>query len=34
MWLDRGEFDAIIEYLNAEAANATPRDVEEEIARM
>lgn len=33
MWLDRGEFDAIIEYLNAEASNATPKDVEEEIAK-
>ena len=33
MWLDRGEFDSIIEYLNAEAVSATPKDVEEEIAK-
>jgi Zn-finger nucleic acid-binding protein len=33
MWLDRGEFDSIVEYLNTEAANATPKQVEEEIAK-
>jgi Zn-finger nucleic acid-binding protein len=33
MWLDRGEFDSIIEYLNAEAVNSTPKEVEEEIAK-
>jgi len=33
MWLDRGEFDSIIEYLNTEAANATRKDVEVEIAK-
>jgi uncharacterized protein len=33
LWLDRGEFDSIIEYLNAEATRATPKEVEGEIAR-
>ena len=33
MWLDRGEFDSIIEYLNKEAANATPKEIEGEIAK-
>jgi Zn-finger nucleic acid-binding protein len=32
MWLDRTEFDSIIEYLDTEAANATRKDVEREIA--
>ena len=31
IWLDRAEFDSIIEYLNTEAANATRKDVEKEI---
>ncbi|HZE12514.1 MAG TPA: zf-TFIIB domain-containing protein, partial [Chthoniobacterales bacterium] len=31
IWLDRGEFDSIIEYLNSEAGNATRADVEKEI---
>jgi len=33
MWLERGEFDSIVEYLNTEAGNATRKDVEEEIAK-
>jgi len=33
MWLDRGEFDSIVEYLNAEATKATPKDVEREIGK-
>ena len=32
MWLDRGEYDKIIDYLRDEAGNATKRDVEREIA--
>ena len=32
MWLERGEFDSVIEYLNTEAGNATRKDVEKEIA--
>lgn len=31
MWLDRGEFDSVIQYLNTEAGNATRADVEKEI---
>jgi Zn-finger nucleic acid-binding protein len=31
IWLDRAAFDSIIKYLNAEAANATRKDVEKEI---
>jgi Zn-finger nucleic acid-binding protein len=31
LWLDRDEFDSIIEYLNTEAGNATRADVEKEI---
>jgi Zn-finger nucleic acid-binding protein len=33
IWLDRGEFDSIIEYLNDEATKATPADVEQEIVK-
>ena len=32
MWLDRGEYDKIIDYLRDEAGNATVKDVEKEIA--
>ncbi len=32
IWLDRAEFDSIIEYLDTEVANATRKDVEKEIA--
>lgn len=32
-WLDRAEFDSIIEYLNTEAGRVTRADVEEEIAK-
>jgi Zn-finger nucleic acid-binding protein len=32
MWLDRGEYDKIIDYLRNEAGNATLQDVEKEIA--
>ena len=31
IWLDRAEFDSILEYLNTEAANATRKDIEKEI---
>ncbi len=31
IWLDRAEFNSILEYLNTEAANATRKDVEKEI---
>ena len=33
IWLDRAEFDSILEYLNTEAANATRKDVEKELAQ-
>jgi NTP pyrophosphatase (non-canonical NTP hydrolase) len=33
MWLDRSEFDSIIEYLNTEAGNATRANVEKEIVK-
>ena len=33
IWLDRAEFDSILEYLNTEAANATRKDVEKEIVQ-
>ena len=33
MWLERGEFDSIIEYLDTEAGNATRKDIEAEIAK-
>jgi hypothetical protein len=32
VWLDRGEFDKVIEYLTSELGNATVKDVEKEIA--
>lgn len=32
VWLDRGEYDKIIEYLRNEAGEATIKDVENEIA--
>lgn len=32
IWLDRGEYDKIIDYLHDEAGNATVQDVEKEIA--
>jgi Zn-finger nucleic acid-binding protein len=32
MWLDRGEFDSVVGYLNQEMASASPRDVAREIA--
>ena len=32
IWLDRGEYDKIIDYLREEAGNATVNDVEKEIA--
>jgi Zn-finger nucleic acid-binding protein len=32
IWLDRAEFDSIIEYLDTEVANAIRKDVEKEIA--
>jgi Zn-finger nucleic acid-binding protein len=32
IWLDRGEFDKVIEYLRTELGNATVKDVEKEIA--
>jgi len=32
IWLDRGEFDKVIDYLTAELGNATVKDVEKEIA--
>jgi Zn-finger nucleic acid-binding protein len=31
MWLDRGEFDAIVQYLEKEIGEATPKDIEKEI---
>ncbi len=33
MWLDGDEFDSIMEYLEAEAANATPADVKAELRK-
>ena len=33
IWLDRAEFDSILEYLNTEAANATRKDIEKEIVQ-
>jgi len=33
IWLDRAEFDSILEYLSTEAANATRKDVEKEIVQ-
>ncbi len=33
MWLDSGEFDAIIEYLKTETADATPADAKEELRK-
>jgi uncharacterized protein len=33
MWLDRGEFDSIIEYLDKEAGEATPREMEKEVEK-
>ena len=32
LWLDRGEYDKIINYLRDEARNASIKDVEKEIA--
>jgi hypothetical protein len=32
VWLDRGEYDKIIDYLRNEAGNASIKDVENEIA--
>ncbi len=33
MWLDREEFDSIIEYLNEEAAKATPTELSREVSK-
>jgi uncharacterized protein len=33
IWLDRGEFDSIMQYLDTEVGNATRKDVEEQIAK-
>ncbi len=33
MWLDREEFDSIIEYLNEEAAKATPKELSREVSK-
>src|SRR5262249_1667708 len=33
IWLDRAEFDAILDYLITEVANATRRDIEKKIVK-
>ena len=33
MWLDREEFDSIIEYLNEEAAKTTPKELAREVSK-
>jgi len=33
MWLDREEFESIIEYLNEEAGKATPTELSREVSK-